>query len=116
MKKTNEALQAGIELVKPGNTANDVAQAFWKVLDKYGIEKTSRTGYSIGIGYPPDWGEQTLNISKGDMTILKPNITFHMIAVMQFGNWGVEASESIRVTEKSCEVFCNFSKELYLKN
>ena len=32
---------------------------FGKLLDKYGIEKKSRTGYSIGIGYPPDWGEHT---------------------------------------------------------
>jgi len=116
MKKTNEALQAGIDLVKAGNTADDVAQAFWKVLDKYGIEKTSRTGYSIGIGYPPDWGEHTLNISKGDMTVLKPNITFHMIAVMQFGNWGVEVSEAIRVTDKGSELFYNFSKELHIKS
>ena len=116
MKKTNEALQAGIDLVKAGNTADDVAQAFWKVLDKYGIEKTSRTGYSIGIGYPPDWGEHTLNISKGDMTVLQPNVTFHMIAVMQFGNWGVEASEAIRVTDKGYELFCNFSKELHVKS
>ena len=116
MRKTIEALQAGIDLVKPGNSADDVAQAFWKVLDKYGIEKTSRTGYSIGIGYPPDWGEHTLNISKGDMTILQPNVTFHMIAVMQFGNWGVEASEAIRVTDKGAELFCNFSKELHIKS
>ena len=116
MKKTNEALQAGIDLVKSGNTADDVAQAFWKVLDKYGIEKASRTGYSIGIGYPPDWGEHTLNISKGDMTVLQNNVTFHMIAVMQFGNWGVEASEAIRVTDKGAELFCNFSKELHVKS
>ena len=116
MNKTIEALQAGIDQVKPGNTADNVAQAFWKILDKYGIEKTSRTGYSIGIGYPPDWGEHTLNISKGDMTELKPNITFHMIAVMQFGNWGVEASEAIRVTETVHELFCNFSKELHIKS
>ena len=116
MKKTNEALQAGIDMVKSGNTADDVAQAFWKVLDKYGIEKTSRTGYSIGIGYPPDWGEHTLNISKGDMTVLEPNVTFHMIAVMQFGNWGVEASEAIRVTDKGSELFCDFSKELHIKS
>ena len=115
MKKTNEALQAGIDLVKAGNTADDVAQAFWKVLDKYGIEKKSRTGYSIGIGYPPDWGEHTLNIYKGDKTPLKPNVCFHMIAVMQFGNWGVEASESVRVTENGCELFCNMSKELHIK-
>ena len=115
MNRTNEALQAGIEAAKPGKTADDVAQAFWKILDKYGIEKTSRTGYSIGIGYPPDWGEHTLNISKGDMTVLVPNITFHMIAVMQFGEWGVEASEAIRITEKGCELFCNFPKELHIK-
>ncbi len=116
MKKTIEALQAGIDATKPGNTVDDVAQAFWKILDKYGIEKKSRTGYSIGIGYPPDWGEHTLNIYKGDKTHLEPNICFHMIAVMQFGNWGVEASEAVRVTEKGSELFCNFPKELYVKS
>ncbi len=116
MKKTIEALQAGIDATKPGNTVDHVAQAFWKILDKYGIEKKSRTGYSIGIGYPPDWGEHTLNIYKGDMTILEPNICFHMIAVMQFGEWGVEASEAIRVTDKGAELFCNMSKELHVKS
>ena len=116
MNKTIEALNAGISVIKPGNTADDVAQEFWKVLDKYGIEKKSRTGYSIGIGYPPDWGEHTLNIYKGDMTVLEPNVCFHMIAVMQFGDWGVEASESIRVTENGSELFCNFPKELHIKS
>jgi|TARA_B110000438_G_C15777284_1_gene634634 Xaa-Pro dipeptidase/ectoine hydrolase len=115
MKATNEALEAGFSVVKPGNTADDVAQKFWGVLDKYNIKKESRTGYSIGIGYPPDWGEQTLNISKGDKTVLKANITFHMIAVMQFGDWGVEASESVRVTDSGHELFCNFSRDLHIK-
>ena len=115
MKATNEALDAGIEATKPGNSADDVAQKFWAVLDKYNIKKESRTGYSIGIGYPPDWGEHTLNIYKGDKTILQPNVCFHMIAVMQFGDWGVEASESIRVNEKGCETFCNFSRDLHIK-
>ena len=115
MKRTREALQAGIDVTKPGNTADDVAQAFWKVLDKYGIEKKSRTGYSIGIGYPPDWGEHTLNIQKGDKTVLEKNICFHMIAVMQFGEWGVESSESIRVTENGAENFYKFPDELHIK-
>ena len=115
MKATNEALDAGIAATKPGNTVNDIAQKFWGILDKYNIKKESRTGYSIGIGYPPDWGEHTLNISKGDKTVLQPNVTFHMIAVMQFGDWGVEASESVRVTEKSSETFCKFNRELYIK-
>jgi Xaa-Pro dipeptidase/ectoine hydrolase len=115
MKATNEALDTGISAVKAGNTADDVAQKFWDVLDRYNIKKESRTGYSIGIGYPPDWGEHTLNISKGDKTILQPNVTFHMIAVMQFGDWGVEASESVRVTENGSELFCNFSRDLFIK-
>ena len=115
MSATNEALEAGIKASKPGNTANDVAEKFWAILDKYKIKKESRTGYSIGIGYPPDWGEHTLNISKGDMTILKPNVCYHMIAVMQFGDWGVEASESIRITEVGNELLCNFSRDLHIK-
>jgi len=115
MKATNEALDAGIAVTKPGNTADNVAQKFWAVLDKYNIKKESRTGYSIGIGYPPDWGEHTLNISKGDKTILQPNVCFHMIAVMQFGDWGVEASESVRVTENGSALFCNYSRDLHIK-
>ena len=115
MNATNEALEAGINASKPGNTANDVAVKFWEILDKYKIKKESRTGYSIGIGYPPDWGEHTLNISKGDRTILKPNVCYHMIAVMQFGDWGVEASESIRITEGGNELLCNFSRDLHIK-
>ena len=115
MKATNEALDAGISATKPGNTVDDIAQKFWGILDKYNIKKDSRTGYSIGIGYPPDWGEQTFNILKGDKTILQPNVTFHMIAVMQFGDWGVEASEAVRVTETGSELFCNLSRELHIK-
>ena len=49
------------------------------------------------------------------MTILEPNVCFHMIAVMQFGDWGVEASEAVRVTESGSELFCNMSKELFIK-
>ena len=116
MKATNEALDTGIAAVRAGVTADDVAQKFWNILDKYNIKKDSRTGYSIGIGFPPDWGEHTLNISKGDKTILKPNVTFHMIAVMQFGDWGVEASESIRVTDSGSELFCDFSRDLVIKD
>ena len=116
IKATNEALDEGISAIKPGNTADHVAQKFWTVLDKHDIKKESRTGYSIGIGYPPDWGEHTINISKGDQTILHPNVTFHMIAVMQFGSWGVEASHSLRVTENGSEKFSDFSSDLFIKD
>ena len=42
MNATNEALEAGINASKPGNTANNVAEKFWEVLDKYKIKKDSK--------------------------------------------------------------------------
>ena len=114
MKITNEAFENALSFVKPGNTANDVAIGFWNILSKYGLEKESRLGYSIGIGYPPDWGEHTMSIRKNDMTILQPNITFHMIAGMWMDTWGLEISESIQVTESGYKLFCNFPRLLHL--
>ena len=114
MSITNEAFENALKYIKPGNTANDVAVAFWDILSKYGLEKDSRLGYSIGVGYPPDWGEHTMSIRKNDMTVLKPNLTFHMIAGMWMDTWGLEVSESIRVTDKGYELFCNFPRALHL--
>ena len=114
MKITNESVENAIKHTKPGNTAHDVATAFWKILAKYGLEKKSRSGYSIGIGYPPDWGEHTLSIRKNDMTVLQPNVTFHLMAGMWMDTWGIEISESICVTESGCELFCNFPRSLHL--
>lgn len=114
LKITNEGIERAIEQVKPGNTAHDVAVAFWKVLTKYGLEKDSRCGYPIGIGYPPDWGEHTLSIRKNDMTVLIPNVTFHLMAGMWMDTWGLELSESIRVTENGCETLCNMSRNLHV--
>ena len=84
------------------------------MLEKYGLEKESRCGYSIGLGYPPDWGEHTLSIRKNDMTVLQPNVTFHLMAGMWMDTWGLEISESIRVTENGCELFCDFPRSLHL--
>ena len=114
MKITNEAFENALRFVKPGNTANDVAVGFWDTLAKYGLEKESRLGYSIGLGYPPDWGEHTMSIRKNDMTILQPNLTFHMIAGMWMDTWGIEVSESIQVTDSGYDLFCNFPRSLHL--
>ena len=114
MNITNEAFENALQYIKPGNTANDVAVAFWDILSKYGLEKDSRLGYSIGVGYPPDWGEHTMSIRKNDMTVLKPNLTFHMIAGMWMDTWGLEVSESICVTDKDFELFCDFPRALHL--
>ena len=58
-KAVLEGMEAGLEVAKEGNLCEDIANAFLAVLKKYGITKDSRTGYPIGVSYPPDWGERT---------------------------------------------------------
>ena len=114
MSITIEGVETAIMNIKPGKTSHDVAKSFWDVLSKYGLEKDSRLGYSTGIGYPPDWGEHTMSIRLNDMTVLQPNITFHMIAGMWMDTWGIEVSETIKVTKEGCETFCDFPRNLHI--
>ncbi|ABR47402.1 creatinase [Alkaliphilus metalliredigens QYMF] len=112
---TVEGLNAALEAAKPGNTCEDIEGAWRNVIAKYGIEKESRIGYSMGLNYPPDWGEHTASLRPGDKTILKPNMTFHCIPGMYFDDFGVSISESFRITENGYETFANFPRKLFIK-
>lgn len=48
-KATLEGMEAGLAAARPGNTCEDIANAFYAVLRKYGIVKGNRTGYPIGL-------------------------------------------------------------------
>jgi Xaa-Pro dipeptidase len=63
------------------------------------------TGYSIGIGYPPDWGEGRLqSIKEGDPTVLEPGMVFHLIPDLKLaGLGGAVCSETLLVTDKGHE-------------
>jgi hypothetical protein len=37
-----------------------------QVIARHGIEKDSRIGYPVGIGFPPTWGELTASLRAGD--------------------------------------------------
>ena len=60
-----EGLNSVLDRVKPGVTGHDLEDAWKKVISKYNIEKDSRIGYPVGIGYPPTWGELTTSLRKG---------------------------------------------------
>lgn len=110
-----EGLNTALDAVKPGITCEEVEMAWTNVIQKYGIEKESRVGYSMGLNYPPDWGEHTASIRRGDLTVLQPNMTFHLIPGLWFDEYGIEISESFRVTENGCEVLANYRRELIVK-
>lgn len=110
-----EGLNNALYAVRPGVTCEEVEEAWRKTIERYGIEKESRIGYSMGLSYPPDWGEHTASLRRGDRTILQPNMTFHMIPGIWFDDHGIEISESFRVTETGCEVLTRFPQDLVIK-
>ena len=111
-----EGLHTALDAVRPGVVCEQVELAWWQVIARVGLEKESRIGYSIGLNYPPDWGEHTASLRPGDKTVLQPNMTFHMILGMWMDDWGFECSESFRVTETGCETFADFPRKLFIKN
>src|SRR5437660_1416948 len=48
-----EGLAAVLDTVKPGVLCEELAATWTKVIARHGIEKDSRIGYPVGIGYPP---------------------------------------------------------------
>ncbi|RBI58414.1 ectoine hydrolase DoeA [halophilic archaeon] len=108
-----EGLEAALDHAEPGVTAESVERAWRDVIGKYDIEKEDRIGYSMGLGYPPDWGEHTASLRPGDETVLEENMTFHMIPGLWFDDFGVELSETFRVTSTGAEVLAEFPRELF---
>ena len=111
-KATLEGMEAGLAAAKPGNTCENIANAFFAVLKRYGIVKDNRTGYSIGLSYPPDWGERTMSLRPGDRTELKPGMTFHFMTGLWLEDMGLELTESILITEGGVECLANVPRRL----
>jgi ectoine hydrolase len=109
---TLEGMDAGLAAAKPGNTCEDIASAFFAVLAKHGIVKDNRTGYPIGLSYPPDWGERTMSLRPGDRTELKSGMTFHFMTGLWLEDMGLEITESILITETGVECLANVPRKL----
>ncbi|MDQ0339542.1 Xaa-Pro dipeptidase [Caldalkalibacillus uzonensis] len=110
-----EGLNVTLEAIQPGMTCEEVEQVWKRYLSDKKLEKDSRLGYSMGLNYPPDWGEHTASLRQGDLTVLEPNMTFHLIPGIWLDDFGVEISESFRVTEKGYEVLADFPRQLFVK-
>lgn len=114
-KAVLEGMDAGLEKARAGNTCEDIAHAFFKVLKQHGIEKDNRTGYPIGLSYPPDWGERTMSLRSGDTTELKENMTFHFMTGLWMDGWGFEITESIVIGQGAPECLANVPRKLVVK-
>ena len=77
-----------------------------------GYSKESRVGYSIGLNYPPDWGERTASLRPGDATVLEPGMCFHFQSGVWLDDFGAAVSEPFVVTDKGGEKLATAPREL----
>ena len=98
---------------EPGATCEEVELAWRETIAKHDVEKEDRIGYSMGLGYPPDWGEHTASLRPGDTTVLEEDMTFHLIPGIWYDEFGVEISETFHVTSGGAETLAEFPRELF---
>ena len=110
-----EGLAAVLDAVRPGVVLEELAAVWKAVIARHGIEKDSRIGYPVGIGYPPTWGELTASIRAGDRTVLEEGMTFHCIPAIWLDRYGIVISESFAVTARGAECFADYPRILFAK-
>ena len=114
---TESALHAVIDAIRPGAVSEKVDKVGRDVIAKAGFGRwhLHRIGYSIGVNYPPDWGEgQIFSIRKGEKRVLEENMTFHLVpGCLIFDEMGITTSASVRVTATGCEVLNSLPIKLY---
>ena len=115
-----EAVDAAMETIKPGATPHDADTAARAVTTKAGFAEyhRNRLGYSIGVSYPPDWGEgEIISLRQEEHRELRPGMTFHMPPLcLKYREFGIGFSESIVVTETGCERLSELPCEVVIKS
>lgn len=109
-----EGLYAVLDVLAPEVPAGDVHRAWQSVLDKHGLVKESRIGYSIGVGYSPDWGEHTVSLRANEKTVIQKNMTLHVMLGMWLDDWGMEISETVAITDSGVECLTCFPRDVHV--
>jgi len=109
------------ENIQPGMTVSDVDNMVRAIItsNTVGAQLITRSGYSIGIAFPPSWDEgYILSLKQGNSAVLEEGMTFHIIPWM----WGVDGdktcgiSDTIYITETGCESFFSLDLDFTVKN
>jgi Xaa-Pro dipeptidase len=125
MYKAQELMKYALETARkefrPGLTVSDADKMMRNIIreNDVGAKLITRSGYSIGIAFPPSWDEgYIMSLFQGHSDILRPGMTFHVIPWM----WGIDGdkscglSDTFYITEDGCgSFFEDFERDFALK-
>ncbi len=105
-----QALATARSEFRPGLTVSDADKLMRNIISEndLGARLITRSGYSIGIAFPPSWDEgYIMSLFQGRSDAMRPGMTFHVIPWM----WGVDGdkscgiSDTFYITEDGCRSF-----------
>lgn len=124
MYKAQERMKMALDevhrVVQPGMTVSDVDNMIRNIISNndVGARLVTRSGYSIGIAFPPSWDEGYIcSLKQGASDILREGMTFHIIPWM----WGIDGdktcgiSDTIYVTSDGCKSFFDLDRDFTVK-
>jgi Xaa-Pro dipeptidase len=103
--------------IRPGRTMDEVARATSAAAPLLDGETRTRGyfGYSVGIGFPPNWVEHSIGIVEDATAVFQPGMTFHTHRSLRIpGRMTVAFSETILVTQNGCEPLTTYPRELVI--
>jgi Xaa-Pro dipeptidase len=114
------SVEAVIATARPGVPAGDVARAGLAELEGVlpGLMFHHTFGYPVGIGFPFTWTEALGYLLRAENTEpLEAGMTFHLpISLRRFGEFGVNQSHTILVTESGAEPLTRSTARLLVKD
>jgi Xaa-Pro dipeptidase len=100
----------------PGVPSGEVDQAGRALVTEAGLSQhwLHRTGYSVGVSFPPSWVEgEVFDIKSGDTRCLEPGMVFHTVPWLLIPGIGsVGLSETWMVTNSGVEVLTDTPRGL----
>ena len=107
-----DAQQAALAAVRPGVTAESIAQAANEVYRERGYKTGYRTGRSIGMAYL-----ESPELKEGDQTPLKAGMTFAVDGGISVdGELGGRIGDSVVVTDDGFEYLTEYPRKLLIVN
>ena len=112
-----ETVETMLEVVRPGETASDIARVaeakIAPIRDRILFHEVY--GYPVGIGFPPTWGEESgFAIVVNNHRPLAAGMVFHIPMTLRInGVMGVGLSQTFVVTDNGCETLSELPLELH---
>lgn len=110
-----ESVDTVVAHMRPGVSGNAIARRADRVMSPFVGDYVWHGvyGYSLGLGFPPDWNDCPAVIQRGVDLVLRAGMVFHVsTSLRHVGVGGVAFSETVLVTPTGAEVLTRVPRKL----